>query len=72
MGELKKSSGYIMLSPEDVPTIQQIEDAISRLNKTIAITSRCRGDKDEDPQSLVFVSSFLQSFLNTYKKQLKK
>jgi hypothetical protein len=72
MDGVKKSSGYIMVSPDDVPTLKQMEDAIARLNKTIAILTRCRGDNDEDPQSLVFVASFLETFVNNHKKQLKK
>ena len=72
MDELKKTSGYIMVSPEDVPTISQIQDAISRLNKTVNVLFKIRGDQDENPESLVMVASFLESFVNTYKKQLRK
>lgn len=72
MERLKGSDAYILVAPDEVPTIAQIEDAVSRLTKDAAVIGRCRGQKDEDPHNLALVASFLETFIQKYKKQLRK
>ncbi len=68
----KSLGDYIMLDPEEVPTAKQIEEAVERLKKDFEILSKMRGNNDPDPQSLQYVSSFLEMLAQKYKKRLKK
>lgn len=72
MERLKGSEAYIMVAPDDVPTIAQLMEAFTRLTKDAAVIGRCRGYKDEDPASLALVASFIETFVQKYKKQLRK
>lgn len=72
MERLKGSDAYILVAPDEVPTIVQLLEAVTRLTKDAAVIGRCRGHKDEDPASLALVASFLETFVQKYKKQLRK
>jgi hypothetical protein len=63
----------IVIHINDVPSVKEITDTISRLKKDYGLLSRCKGTKDiEDPESFKQVIAFLESFLKKSKRKLSK
>jgi len=68
----KNSLGdYIMLDPKEVPTVQQISDAVEVLKRCEAVFTRMRTKKDPPPKSMEMVASFLESLVDSYKNKLR-
>jgi len=69
----KSSLGdYIMVAPDDVPSIDEIEVAVETLKKCANLYRTMRGRKDPPPEPLDMTASFLETFILKYRKQLKK
>lgn len=63
----------VLLNPEDMPTVDELLDAISRLRKDYKLLKRIRGSNDkEDPKSLNVVASFLEMLIKREKRNLPK
>jgi len=51
---------YILISPSDCPSRQELKDAIVRLYKDAELLTRYRGKKDPDPICLRNTAQFLE------------
>lgn len=63
---------YIMLDPDDVPTVQEMEHAVGVLKKCGDLYKTMKRRKDPPPESMEMVASFLETFIAKYEKQMKK
>ena len=68
-----KSIGeYIMLDPMEVPTIQELQHAVTILKRCEVLFAKMRGKKDPPAGSMEMVGSFLEAIINNHVSKLRR
>ena len=68
-----KSIGeYIMLDPMEVPTIQELQHAVTILKRCEVLFLKMRGKKDPPAGSMEMVGSFLETIVNNNAAKLRR
>jgi hypothetical protein len=69
----KKAIGeYILIDPEDVPTLEDVEDAVKAMDRLSAVLKEFKRKDDPDPARLARVKSFLRLIAERESKRLKR
>lgn len=70
---MSKSKGqYLLIDPDDLPTLSTIKEAVKRLRKDADLLTKLPSNREPDPKTLRAAADFLDQLSSAYKNQFPK